>query len=301
MFEFKNEKMAIPVVVIAGLFWSFGPLVVRYIEGAELVTWQYLLARGLVIFILVNAYLYFDEGLDFYKNYLKIGLSGFVGGIGLAVAMTCFILSITQTTAAVTLLCLVAMPLMTALLGFLFLNEKIENDTWTAIIVASSGIGIMAYDSLEFGTVKGLLFGIGSAFGFSIFSVSLRWKKETPKFTTVALGGLFCFLFSLFFLIKFDLDFLSSSRNQSLFALHGSLVCLGLILYSMGAKAVQAAELTMLSLTEVVGGIFWVWIPIMGINEIPSSNTIVGGFLIFVAIFYYSLMIKNKGRFIGLN
>ena len=55
MFEFKNEKMAIPVVVIAGLFWSFGPLVVRYIEGAELVTWQYLLARGLVIFILVNA------------------------------------------------------------------------------------------------------------------------------------------------------------------------------------------------------------------------------------------------------
>ena len=69
----------------------------------------------------------------------------------------------------------------------------------------------------------------------------------------------------------------------------------------MGAKAVQAAELTLLSLTEVVGGIFWVWIPIMGINEIPSSNTIVGGFLIFVAIFYYSLMIKNKGRFIGLN
>ena len=62
-----------------------------------------------------------------------------------------------------------------------------------------------------------------------------------------------------------------------------------------------AAELTLLSLTEIIGGIFWVWIPILGINEIPSNNTIIGGFLIFMAITYYSLVIKNNRRFIGLN
>ncbi len=97
------------------------------------------------------------------------------------------------------------------------------------------------------------------------------------------------------------LNFLSSGKNQSLFALHGTFVCLGLILYSIGSKVIAAAELTLLSLTEIIGGIFWVWIPIFGINEIPSNNTIIGGFLIFMAIIYYSLIIKNNRRFIGLN
>ena len=50
----------------------------------------------------------------------------------------------------------------------------------------------------------------------------------------------------------------------------------------------------------VIGGIFWVWIPIFGINEVPSNNTIIGGFLIFMSIIYYSLVIKNNKRFIGL-
>jgi drug/metabolite transporter (DMT)-like permease len=75
---------------------------------------------------------------------------------------------------------------------------------------------------------------------------------------------------------------------------------LGLILYSIGSKVIPAAELTLLSLTEVIGGIFWVWIPILGINEIPSNNTIIGGFLIFMSIIYYSLVVKHNRRFIGL-
>ena len=51
----------------------------------------------------------------------------------------------------------------------------------------------------------------------------------------------------------------------------------------------------------IIGGIFWVWLPILGINEIPSSNTIVGGFLIFMSIVYYSMIIQDNKRFIGLN
>ena len=102
-------------------------------------------------------------------------------------------------------------------------------------------------------------------------------------------------------LVETDSNLLSSSRNQGLFSVHGTLVCIGLILYSIGSKSIQAAELTLLSLTEVIGGIFWVWLPILGINEIPSNNTIIGGFLIFIAIIYYSLIIKNNRRFIALN
>ena len=301
MFKLKNEGVAIPVVLIAGILWSFGPLVVRYMSQPELVPWQYLFARGITIFILLNIYLFFEEGLDFYKNYLKIGLSGLVGGIGLGTAMITFIWSITHTTAAITLLCLSAMPFMTALLGFLFLKEKISTNVWVAIIIATIGIFIMAIGDFEKGSLFGLTFGLISALGFSVFSVSLRWRKETPKFTTVAIAGIFCALISSVVIIETQSNFLSSSLNQGLFSVHGTLVCLGLILYSIGSKNIPAAELTLLSLTEVIGGIFWVWLPILGINEIPSNTTVIGGFLIFLAIIYYSLMIKNNRRFIALN
>ena len=301
MFKLKNENIAIPVVLIAGILWSFGPLVVRYMDQPELVPWQYLFARGITIFILLNIYLFFEEGLDFLNNYKKIGLSGLIGGAGLGTAMISFIWSITNTSAAITLLCLAAMPFMTALLGFLFLKEMISTNVWVAIITAAVGIIIMALGNFETGSLFGLTFGLISALGFSVFSVTLRWRKETPKFTTVAFAGFFCAIVSFFILISTDSAFISNSRNQSLFAVHGTLVCLGLILYSIGSKAIPAAELTLLSLTEVIGGIFWVWLPILGINEVPSNTTVIGGFLIFLAIIYYSLIIKHNRRFIALN
>jgi len=249
----------------------------------------------------LNVYLFLNEGIKFYKNYLKIGISGFIGGLGLAIAMISFIWSITNTTAAITLLCLAAMPFITALLGFLFLKERISVTAWISILVASFGICVMAYGNTEKNSFIGLIFGLTSALGFSIFSVSLRWKKQTPKFTTVALAGLFCFLFSSAFILNNDANFLSTNKNEALFATHGTLVCCGLILYSIGSKNIPAADLTLLSLTEVIGGIFWVWLPWLGINEAPSTNTIIGGFFIFIAIFYYSLITQTNRRFIGLN
>ena len=301
MGDLKNPKFAIPVVLIAGILWSFGPYVVRNIDAAHTVPWQYLFTRGLVIFLLLNFYLYLEEGWHFINNYKKIGISGFIGGIGLAFAMITFIWSITNTSAAITLLCLAAMPFITALLGFLFLKEIVSINVWVAIGIATIGIIIMALGNHEKNTLIGLVLGIVSAFGFSVFSVSLRWRKETPKFTTVSIAGLICFIVSLIVIINKDLSLISSNKNQALFAAHGTIVCLGMILYAIASKNIPAAELTLLSLTEVIGGIFWVWLPWLGINEVPQTNTIVGGFLIFIAIFYYSLVIKSNRRFIALN
>ena len=130
MLELKNPKIAVPVVLFAGILWSFGPLVVRYMDNPNQVPWQYIFGRGLTIFILLNLYLYFEEGIKFYKNYLKMGYSGIIGGTGLGIAMISFIYSITNTSAAITLLCLAAMPFFTALLAFLFLKEKISLNSY---------------------------------------------------------------------------------------------------------------------------------------------------------------------------
>ena len=301
MVELKNEKIAIPLVLFAGILWSFGPLVVRYMDSPDLVPWQYIFGRGLTIFIILNLYLYFEEGINFYKNYKKVGRSGLIGGSGLGIAMITFIYSITNTSAAVTLLCLAAMPFFTAILAYLFLKEKISINVWISIFIATVGIIIMAFGNTEKNSLLGFLFGITSSIGFSVFSVSLRWRKETPKFTTVAVAGLFCFVFATIMILITKQNFFSTSYNSSMFSLHGTLVCFGLILYSIGSKAIQAAELTLLSLTEVVGGIFWVWLPLFGINEVPTTNTIVGGFFLFISLVYYSLIMRWNKRYIALN
>ena len=301
MLELKNEKVAIPVVLFAGLLWSFGPLVVRYMDDPHMVPWQYIFGRGLTIFLILNLYLYFEEGINFYKNYKKVGRSGIIGGCGLGVAMISFIFSITNTSAAITLLCLAAMPFFTAILAYLFLKEKISLNVWVSIFIASVGIVIMAFGNTEKNSLIGFLFGITSSVGFSIFSVTLRWRKETPKFTTVAIAGLFCFIFATLMILITQQNFFATSYNSSMFSLHGTLVCLGLILYSIGSKAIPAAELTLLSLTEVIGGIFWVWLPLFGINEIPTTYTIVGGFFLFISIIYYSLIMRWNKRYIALN
>ncbi|MBD1153377.1 DMT family transporter [Pelagibacterales bacterium SAG-MED24] len=301
MLELKNPRIAIPVVLFAGILWSFGPLVVRYMDNPNQVPWQYIFGRGITIFILLNLYLFFEEGTKFWKNYLKIGRSGIIGGSGLGIAMISFIYSITNTTAAITLLCLAAMPFFTALLAFIFLKEQISFNVWVSIFIATIGIIIMAFGNTGENSMVGFIFGITSSVGFSIFSVTLRWRKETPKFTTVAFAGFFCFIFATIMIVVKNQVFFATSYNSSLFSLHGTLVCFGLILYSIGSKAIPAAELTLLSLTEVIGGIFWVWLPLFGINEVPDTNTVIGGFFLFISLFYYSLITRWNKRYIGLN
>ena len=114
---------AILIVLVAGIFWSFGALVVRFIEDARSVPWQYLFFRGLTIFFLLNLYLIIKEGKSFVKNYQKIDLSIVIGGMGFATAFIGFIWSITHTSAAVTLMMLAAMPFITAILGYIFLTS----------------------------------------------------------------------------------------------------------------------------------------------------------------------------------
>ncbi len=288
----KNSS-AILIVLIAGIFWSFGPLVVRHIDNAQLIPWQYLFFRGSVIFLVLNIYLFLAEGQKFIGNYSRIGLSGLIGGVSLGIANISFILSITTTTAAVTMMMLATQPFVAAILAYIFLKEKISKTTLIAITVAAAGIIFMSLDSKGEGTLFGLINGLLSSLGFAGFTVSLRWRKKTPKFTTVAIAGIFCTAVAILVLLFNESNIFISLKNSSLSALHGFLVCTGLILFSMKSRHLPATDLTLLSLTEVLGGIFWVWLPLFGINETPSLNTLIGGAIIISAIIFYGFNTKR--------
>ena len=292
-----NYFNAFILVFIAGLFWSFGAVTVRYMTDAHSYVFQYLFYRGFAISTILLLYLILKEGKSFYKNFLRIGISSILGGIFLATAFTGFIFSITMTSAAVTLFMLAAMPFIAAIVGYLVLGETLRRSTLIAMTVAFIGICVMIYNDSISGSALGAIIGFISATGFAFYSVTIRWKPETPKFTTVVLAGLFCALFS-FCVLGFSFKPFTSMPliNSYLSLLHGLIVAAGLILYTLGAKHLPSAELTLLSLMEVVGGVIWVWIPIFGINEVPSFTVMLGGLIITSAVLFHGYRARKKGE-----
>ena len=291
----KSYFNAFILVFLAGLFWSFGVVTVRYMIDANSYVFQYLFYRGLSIATILLIYLFVKEGLGFYKNFFRIGISSILGGIFLATAFTGFIFSITMTTAAVTLFMLAVMPFIAAIVGYFVLGETLRRTTLVAMVIAFLGVCVMIFNDSISGSALGAIIGFISATGFALYSVTIRWKPETPKFTTVVLAGLFCALFSFCILgLSFEPFSKMPVINSYLSLLHGLIVSSGLILYTLGAKHLPTAELTLLSLMEVVGGVLWVWIPIFGINEVPSLTVLIGGVIITFVVLFHGYTTKRK-------
>ena len=251
--------------------------------------------RGRSIACILIIYLFISEGFSFYKNFFNIGIPGVLGGLFLSTAFIGFIFSITMTTAAVTLFMLAAMPFIAAIVGYFVLGEILRRSTLISMVIAFIGVFVMIINDSISGSALGAVIGFISATGFALYTVTIRWKPETPKFTTVVLAGIFCAIFS-FIILGFTFEPFNTmpTINSYLSLLHGVIVSSGLILYSLGAKYLPSAELALLSLMEVVGGVLWVWIPIFGINEVPSLPVIIGGIIITLAVLMHGAGARRK-------
>lgn len=288
-----NHVTAQISVLTAGLLWSFGALTIRYMVDPHIYRWQYLFFRGTTTAMILCLYLIARDGSRCIDGFGKIGVTGVIGAFGLVGAFIGFIWSITLTTAANTLFLFATIPFLAAFLGIVFLKERIRPLTWLAMTIALAGITIMAFEGLEAGSILGTITGLLSACGFATFSVCLRYRKETPQFATVALGGILCAIMTAGILLAQGDSVLMPVRNIYLSMVHGTLVGVGLVLFSLGAKFFPAAELNLLTLVEVVGGVIWVYLPIFGINEVPSQLTVIGGLIVSFAIILDSLGAKS--------
>ncbi len=181
-FDKRDNLKAFLLVVLAGTIWSFGTLVVRYMEAPQNYQWQYLFYRGMTVATLLLIYLLTREGFAVVDHFKRIGLAEFIGACGLVAAFGGYILSITVTTAANTLFMLAAAPFIAAFLGIVLLQEKVRFITWVAMIIAFFGIGVMVLEGLETGKLFGGLIALIAALGFAVFSVSLRFRRALFHF-----------------------------------------------------------------------------------------------------------------------
>ena len=171
---------------------------------------------------------------------------------------------------------------LAAVLGWLLLRESVRAATWIAITVAIGGIAIMIADKSGSVALNGSLAALGSAFGFAVFTVALRWGRTGEMLPAVFLSGLLAIAITLAICIASGLSLFVSPNDGSIAMCMGVLqVGAGLILYTLGSRSLPAAELALLSLAEVLLGPLWVW---LFLGETASVNTLIGGAVLLVAI-----------------
>ena len=212
----------------------------------------------------------------------RTGFPAVIAGLSLVAAYSGGIYSIQNTSVANAMLLFATAPFMAAVLGWVVLREPVRVATWVAIAVALGGIAIMVADKSGSVVLKGSFAALGSALGFAVFTVALRWGRTSEMLPSVFLSGLFGIVITLTMCHFQGLSVALSLHDGGVAICMGVFqVGAGLILYTLGSRSLPAAELALLSLAEVLLGPLWVW---LFLGETASVNTLIGGAVLLAAI-----------------
>ncbi|MGK7652250.1 DMT family transporter [Roseovarius sp. B08] len=276
----ESQRYGVLFVFAAGVLWSTVGLGIRLIEDA--LVWQILLYRSVSMSLFLYAVIRVRSGESPFAQAHHIGGPAVVAGLSLVAAYSGGIFAIQNTSVANAMLLFATAPFMAAVLGWLVLREPVRPATWVAIAVAIGGIGIMVADKSGGVVLAGSLAALGSAFGFAVFTVALRWGRTGEMLPAVFLSGIFAIIItSSICLILGQSLVLTWTDGGVAMGMGLFQVGAGLILYTLGSRSLPAAELALLSLAEVLLGPVWVW---LFLGETASINTLIGGAVLLVAI-----------------
>ena len=266
-------------VLSAGLCMSLGGPIIRLADDST--PWQFLFYRsiGAAAIILVYFLVTRRPVLELVRS---AGVNGLVGGLGLAVAFTGYVWGVMHSTVANALFLISASPLVAAFLGWMVLRERVARSMWFAMFGVIVGVTIMIGEGLAEADLLGDLAALASAVGFAGFSVAIRRGRDTDMSPTILIGAAITTAFSAVMAAAGGTGLAAPMMDVGLAAAYGVLVIgAGIFMLTIGARNVPAAELLVLSLTEVVFASIWVW---LAFGEVPSVLTLVGGLIILGSI-----------------
>jgi len=274
------HKYGVLFVFSAGVLWSTVGLGIRLIE--EAVVWQILLYRSISMSAFLYLVIRIRSGKSPFAQIRRTGIPAVIAGLSLVAAYSGGIYAIQNTSVANAMLLFATAPFMAAVLGWIVLREPVRRATWVAIAFAIGGIAIMVADKSGSVALMGSLAALGSALGFAVFTVALRWGKTGEMLPSVFLSGLFAIVTTVGICQYQGLSLIIGARDGGISMGMGVFqVGAGLILYTLGSRSLPAAELALLSLAEVLLGPFWVW---LFLGETASINTLLGGMVLLAAI-----------------
>lgn len=272
------------LVLSSGAGMSLSGLFIRSIEAAD--EWQILFYRSIGIVAALLIFIAMRNRGALWPAFQRAGLNGVVAGVCLAIGFICFIFSITHTTVANTLFLLAAAPFIAAVLGRIVLGERVRRATWIAIVAASAGVAIMVGEGFAGGGLFGDLTALGAAAAFAGFSVVLRRGRGVDMLPAVCLAGFFTWIAAGVMALTGG-GLAVTGPDLVVCLAYGALaISVSLVLFTLGSRSVPAAELTLLSLSEVVLGPLWVW---LFFAETPGGLTLIGGGVLLAAISGHAL------------
>ena len=147
---------------------------------------------------------------------------------------------------------------------------------------------LMVREGLEMGALHGNLAALLSAAGFGAFSVALRWGKVGDMLPVSMLGAVFSVLTAGIILALQGLPIPVSVWDMGVSISMGmAVLALGMVAYTLGSKVIPAAQLTLLSLVEVLLAPIWVFLVL---GETASAATFIGGGVLLAAVALNAVM-----------
>lgn len=270
----------VALVVLAATLWSFGAVGLRLLGEAG--AWQVLFWRSVGVLPVLGALVLWRGG-GIAAAIRAQGRAGVIGAVGLIAAFGGAIHAIQTLPVANAVFLFSASPFLTAILARIVLGERLRPMAALSIVIAAGGIALMIRGG-EFApaALGGNLAAVGSALGFAIFTVSLRAGGVADTMPTALLGAAFSAVVAAAVVTGTGgALMLGPGQVAGALALGAGLLGVGMALYTFGARVVPAAELTLLSLMEVMLAPVWGWL-ILG--EVPAPNVLAGGGVILAAV-----------------
>ena len=260
-----------------------------FIRLSNIETWGMLFYRGAIPFVAVLIGLLFFYKNNFLKALLAIGYPGIFYVISFSICNITFIISIQNTNVANTLVMIAMAPMLSAILGAIFLKEIPDKKTWLAIIITFLAVAYIFHDSIELGNFYGDIFGLITAFGLACNAVLARYAKDRDLVPSAVIGKLCVAIFSFFFVESFALV-----ETDIIIVPLMCIMCVAIpfVLVTIAPRFIPAAEVNLFFLLETIIGPIWVWLVI---REQPSIETIQGGAIIIAVIAIHSFIkLKNS-------
>lgn len=277
------HRRAVILMIIAPTLWSIAGVVTRHLSPElqangrfEITFWRSFFAA-----LTVAGFLLFVRR-DLVGSIRRAGAPGLLSGAMWATMFVCFMLALTLTSTANTLIVLAVAPLTTAFLAWAVLRVPIAPRTWLAIGIAMAGIVWMFAGSLRIespASVLGMLIAFGAPVASAVNVVILKKRGHSVDLVpAVLLGG----VLSAGLMLPLAWPFIASAGDIALLALLGfaqlGLPCMLLVI---AARHLAATEVALLALLEVVLGPLWAW---LGAGEVPAATTLSGGLLVLGAL-----------------
>jgi drug/metabolite transporter, DME family len=269
------------LVLAAGMFWSFTGVLVRSAPVSD--GWQYLGWRSVGAALFFWIYSRSTGRGSPVRNFIKLGAIGWLSTFAILMASLSYIFALKSTTVAATLFLSSCSPLLTGLLAWAILRERLDAVSLIAIAIGLAGVALMMLGKSDGSmTLFGNALALNSALMFGIYNVCLRSRQDLHFGPTFFVYALLAVAISVAATLINGKPLAPPPREIAIAVFNGFVfIGIGSALFIKGAAHVPAAGMAVLSQTESVFGPVWV---ALIIGEVPGPFAILGGALILGAV-----------------